>query len=190
MTEDKEIREGNRLIAKFEKSTAIHSPHLLLDEYIKYHSSWSWLMSVVEKIASTPSISITIESFTVENGDRPVGLCEIKRTFWMGSGIVNTEQIVYKKEFLEKCYSKNDLELLRPLWAIVFEGIEEELGRLKPEGPLEAGGPAADPAARRAGPDADVLPLPRRGAPSASFNAPRRGIHRPSGTQWTGLTRP
>jgi len=118
MTEDKEIREGNRLIAKFEKSTAIHSPHLLLDEYIKYHSSWSWLMSVVEKIASTPSISITIESFTVENGDRPVGLCEIKRTFWMGSGIVNTEQIVYKKEFLEK------LSMIQIIWECVIQFIK------------------------------------------------------------------
>ena len=118
MTEDKEIREGNRLIAKFEKSTAIHSPHLLLDEYIKYHSSWSWLMSVVEKIAATPSISITIESFTVENGDRPVGLCEIKRTFWMGSGIVNTEQIVYKKEFLEK------LSMIQIIWECVIQFIK------------------------------------------------------------------
>ena len=68
-----EIIEGNKLIAKFEgaeeldKSSGLLDSSLCLDmlhpiknkkEYIsltelKYHSSWDWLMPVVEKIEST-----------------------------------------------------------------------------------------------------------------------------------------
>tara|TARA_R110000868_G_C10667438_1_gene746302 strand:- start:63 stop:440 length:378 start_codon:yes stop_codon:yes gene_type:complete len=64
-----EILEGNKLIAEFmgaknvkdmygllgwlyEKTPNIHSTHSLhySDENLEYHSSWDWLMPVVEKI--------------------------------------------------------------------------------------------------------------------------------------------
>jgi hypothetical protein len=47
---EKDIIEGNRLIAEFDKSIAINSPHLKDDSELEYHSSWASLMPVVEKI--------------------------------------------------------------------------------------------------------------------------------------------
>lgn len=130
--QDKQQGEGNRLIAEFDgwQSNKYHNlPNKLHKmeageevgiaiNQLEYHSSWDWLMPVVEKIAATPSISITIKYFTVENGDKIVGSCEIKRTFWPQHGVVNTEPIAYKKEFAEK------LSVIKIVWDCVIQFIK------------------------------------------------------------------
>ena len=45
--------EGNRLIAEFDKSDAVNSPHLKRDDELQYHSNWDWLMPIVDKIENT-----------------------------------------------------------------------------------------------------------------------------------------
>ena len=45
---EKEIIEGNKLIAEFMGLSMLHNQTRL--ETLKYHSSWDWLMPVVEKI--------------------------------------------------------------------------------------------------------------------------------------------
>lgn len=44
------MKEDNKLIAKFMSNNAVNSPHLKTERELKYHSSWDWLMPVVEKI--------------------------------------------------------------------------------------------------------------------------------------------
>jgi hypothetical protein len=44
-----EILEGNKLIAKF-MGTLYHQDEKITATIVKYHSSWDWLMPVVEKI--------------------------------------------------------------------------------------------------------------------------------------------
>lgn len=53
MTNNKEIEEGNKLIAEFMKNAAVNSPHKKPNKELKYHESWDWLMPVVEKIRQT-----------------------------------------------------------------------------------------------------------------------------------------
>jgi len=74
--EAKEILEGNFIIAKFmggvydgtkyfvfKEQNNRHLIHGdLYDSQLKYHSSWDWLMPVVEKIHSTPAV---IFEFTI-----------------------------------------------------------------------------------------------------------------------------
>lgn len=114
MKED--IQAGNRLIAEFDGWQSNKYENLpnklhridtgeevgIYVSDLEYHKAWSLLMPVVEKIASIPSITITIESFTVEHGDKVVGYCEIKRTFWPRHAVIETEPIVYHKEFTDK----------------------------------------------------------------------------------------
>ena len=56
---EQEIIEGNKLIAEFmgykfiedwHQYWRLSDKHLLLENELKYHSSWDWLMPVVEKI--------------------------------------------------------------------------------------------------------------------------------------------
>ena len=47
LTMSKEIIEGNKLIAEF-----MDKPPHIMPELLKYHTSWDWLMPVVEKIGS------------------------------------------------------------------------------------------------------------------------------------------
>jgi hypothetical protein len=56
---EKEILEGNKLIAKFRKidtGRVLYPYHIegewLEDRDLEYHSSWKWLMPVVEEIES------------------------------------------------------------------------------------------------------------------------------------------
>jgi len=112
-----EITEGNKLIAEFMKNHAVNSPHLKSESELQYHTSWDWLMPVVEKIATIPSISITIESFTVEYGDKAVGSFGIEKTTWHNSAPIK-ELITYKKEFIEK------LSLTENVWQAVIQFIK------------------------------------------------------------------
>ena len=49
---EKEIIEGNILIEKFYKSTGQHTTSVIMPNKMEYHSSWDWLMPVVEKCYS------------------------------------------------------------------------------------------------------------------------------------------
>jgi hypothetical protein len=84
----------------------------------KYNSSWDWLMPVVEKITAIHSISVTIESFTVENSDKMVGVCKIEKTFWPSHGVCEKELIIYKKEFVDK------LPVIQNVWERVTSFIQ------------------------------------------------------------------
>jgi hypothetical protein len=52
-----EIVEGNKLIAEFMGDKG----HDMLS--YQYHSSWDWLMPVVERIGEMPSINFNLSSF-------------------------------------------------------------------------------------------------------------------------------
>lgn len=116
--------EENKLIAEFmgvKYNDSLKQWHYSEGEWhreLKYHSSWDLLMPVVEKIAKTPSINITIESYTVENGDRQVCSCEIKRTFWPRHAVCETELIAYQKEFDDK------LPLIQNVWERIIQFIK------------------------------------------------------------------
>ena len=55
MTQE-EILIGNKLIAEFEYNSKdwnyLNAKLCIFESHLKYHSSWDWLMKVVEKIAS------------------------------------------------------------------------------------------------------------------------------------------
>ena len=75
-----EIIEGNKLIAEFEQlkyypetanhgiadNTYQHGIHLFHPEKLQYHSSWDWLMPVVEKIEDIVGHQIIIERASLD----------------------------------------------------------------------------------------------------------------------------
>lgn len=58
MTQE-EILKGNKLIAEFMGNKFTHCSSI---KCVKYHSSWDWLMPVVEKIETFPFITTIITS--------------------------------------------------------------------------------------------------------------------------------
>lgn len=66
--EEKEIIEGNKLIAKFMKISMV-PPRTKFE----YHESWEWLMPVIEKIGKDYNVRITwtADALEVTYIDRP-----------------------------------------------------------------------------------------------------------------------
>lgn len=97
--DSKEVTEMNKLIAQFDPNFKIDNSDPKGDSFstidgtqwvhkssLKYHSSWDWLMPVVEKIESTGF------QFYIHNEG-----VEIKRWFWRGNfpdiGVVEEKKI-------------------------------------------------------------------------------------------------
>ncbi len=58
-------KENNKLIAKFMDTEITNNTKNILGSSLKYHSSWDWLMPVIEKIESLNFVIDTISTPTV-----------------------------------------------------------------------------------------------------------------------------
>ncbi len=106
---NKEIIEGNKLIAEFMEvkigvDTYMYRPgvtDLLREDHLSYHSSWDWLMPVVEKIAGNFDVTISSVGLWVTYIDRIDTKWEDKHIGDMGGHkpIVNTWKAVV--QFIE-----------------------------------------------------------------------------------------
>jgi hypothetical protein len=108
-----EIIEGNRIIAEFdgwkyiEDGDSFHKPpNLLFSHELKYHSSWAWLMPVVEKIENLNNKNSLLFYVSI-SGDE----CEIRRNDFPPHDTLITIKSVHKDK-------------LKSTWLAVVEFIK------------------------------------------------------------------
>lgn len=127
-----EIIEGNKLIAEFmggvkreitnREFLRGEKPFTVYDipgrgavvENFQYHSSFDWLMPVVEKINKSGIYSVEI-SF-LANGTNPIYQCNISKCEWPEQGVFKKEKICGKGGRLKKP--------IEPVWECVIEFIQ------------------------------------------------------------------
>ena len=109
--QEQEIIEGNKLIVEFigykfiedgHQYWRLSDKHLLLENELKYHSSWDWLMPVVLKINTMDNFDYSVKIFTMD--------CQIENS---------------KGEIIVRCECKyNPDELINSVWEAVVEFIK------------------------------------------------------------------
>ena len=127
--EQKQIIEGNKIIAEFMGKTRRYETTIeIFYDNLKYHSSWDWLMPVVEKIegidADKNMIDGTGRNFHFDIGKRFTRVIYDWNSYSISHEQLNMETFgKFKESFQEYRHSFFDNNKLHSTWRAVVDFI-------------------------------------------------------------------